>query len=243
LFSHDITEDIELGRFADTWTPQASLKLTGCAPMIATDSTAGQEADVPPATSNGCSGKPDMNGDYDMAVGTWTLDLRCPRVSAFDPRDICHDFPGGPAVSPASSMIDLTSANLTAMYKTIAASAGDAQILQFALSSQVTIQAHVLAQSWYSAFSKSGQGKKPGADDYTSLCANALTDLYASGLSRFDAALALRAMIEQLPDLVTHAGDFTGTNGTGCRNLLSAVSVMLASNVTGSPTTNKSAKK
>ena len=169
LSSQDLTEAVELGRLMDTWREGAEVEV---------------EAKVPSGLIR-VEGDRSTAGD-DALVGSWSIRISCPRPSIFDPRDLCAHGVGAP----------FDTAALPGLKKLILASASPSQILQTHLSSQVTIEAFVQSQSWYSTFL---QRTHKVAKDTHDLCASALTSLYAVGLSDFDAALVLRAMGRQMP--------------------------------------------
>lgn len=216
LLSRNITEDIALGRLTDSWSPKATIALTGCAPFVRTESL--------PTPTVGCGQKADLDKNYDIPVGVWQLRLACPRFSVFDARDLCHAI-GAVSPRPAGSVIDITDAsNVVAIKHTLAGAAQDAEILSFKLSSQTDVQTFVQAQAWYSTFitAPSGGGSKTAAD-YADFCNGAVQGLEANGLSQFDAALVLRAMIDQMPKVAAHKADFANpATGAACNAILQA---------------------
>ena len=174
LFSQDLTEDIELGRLADSWTPSAQVEVDGRVPagLVRTE----QETRA------------------DKDIGAWHIRLSCPRPSYFDPRDLCSHVDGDPDGARFHPE------RLAELQADIARQASDSSILEESLSAQVTIQAFIQTQSWFTAF----LGKKDRtSDDTRAFCTNALSTLYAAGLNRFDASLVLRAMAGQMPGIAT----------------------------------------
>jgi len=216
LLSRNITEDIALGRLADSWSATSTIKLSGCAPFVREEGTN--------VTTAPCGTQVDMDGAYNVPVGVWQLRLACPRFSVFDARDLCHQI-GTIASPPAGGVIDLSvAANVTSIKTTLAGSAQDAEILSFKLSSQTDVQTFVQAQAWYSTFitAPSGGGAK-GAADYTDFCTGAVQGLEANGLSQFDSALVLRAMIDQMPKVAAQKAGFNAAaTNVGCKPILDA---------------------
>ncbi|MBV9694924.1 MAG: hypothetical protein JO261_14600, partial [Alphaproteobacteria bacterium] len=94
-------------------------------------------------------------------------------------------------------------------------------ILQYALSSQTTVQSFVQSQSWYTAYVNSSTKNE---DAMASFCGNAMsgtTSLPANGLSDFDAALVLRAIIDTAPGIVQHRNTTPGfQTSDGCKAAL-----------------------
>ena len=183
LFSQDLTEDIEIGRLMDSWTPSAEVEVQGWVPW----GLVRAGGDVP-------AGGP--NPKADMRVGTWHIRLTCPRPSIFDPSDLCA------GLDPANLRSDWRKnfgAEATSRLKVdIARRLDPGQILGTRLSSQTTVRAFIQTQSWYTGFTQAAT--KTPADTRT-FCANALNELYGAGLNRFDAALAVNAA-RQLPGIV-----------------------------------------
>jgi hypothetical protein len=224
LLSRNITEDIALGRLTDSWSPQATIVLTGCAPFVRT------EAPSPPASAQGCGQNLDLDNGYNIPVGVWQLRLACPRYSVFDARDLCHPIgtvKPPETTAPGSTVIDLSDAanNVPTIRKTLASAAQDAEILSFKLSSQTDVQTFVQAQAWYSTFiaAAATSGGAKAANDWTDFCNGAVQGLEANGLSQFDSILVLRAMIDQMPKIAAHKSDVaSGSSGAACTEILSA---------------------
>lgn len=226
LFSQNITEDIALGRLMESWSPTSQVIITGCAPFVRLETSPGTATPPPdrPAQDTGCGVRPDTVGGSDTRVGAWRLSLACPRLSAFDPRDICNDL-GSLTVGPGKNgTIPLTSAGLRIAHTYLASEISDVEVLQFMLSSQVTIQDFVQSQNWFTTFVRKGAAASAG--DYTDFCSNAILSLYAAGLNKFDAALALRAVIDRVPGIVENATAFQ-SKGTTCLGLLADTNVSL----------------
>jgi hypothetical protein len=221
LMSHDISEDVDIGRMADSWAADSHLSLFGCAPFV----KAGDQPQHPSAT---CAVQQDIGGDADIAVGQWELRLACPRLSAFDPRDICHGLSSGTVTIPSppvGGVIDIASASGRATaYKIVADSVSDATILAFNLSSQVTIASFVQSQGWFTTFSAAATRKR---SDYDGFCYGGLVGLEQSGLSKFDSALAMRAIIRQMPQMVSADWSGTSTTSEGCLKMLAGVGVSI----------------
>lgn len=191
LLSVDISEDLEVGRLVDSWTRESHIELFGCAPFIRTEA-----GSTDPDTR--CAQDVDLDGAKNIAIGKWEISFACPRMSVFDPRDICH--PLGQAAR-ANDVVDLTDpSKRQAANKEIADSVSDAQVLSFNLSSQVTVGAFVQAQPWFTAFTSKAT---KAASDYDSFCAGALVGLQASGFNLLDSAIVLRTMIRQLPQFAS----------------------------------------
>lgn len=203
LWSQDLTEDIELGRLAEGWIPGAQVTVAGKAPwgLVRTegDDTGGGGQDK-----------------ADKPIGVWRIRLACPRPSYFDPRDLCSYVEG------TSGPTSFHPEGLPALKADIAGHASDASILQESLSSQVTIQDFVKTQSWYTAF-LANNAKKPS--DTQSFCADTLTTLYATGLSRFDASLVLRAMARQMPGIFTLSKE-VAINAANCGALVDTAVIL-----------------
>jgi hypothetical protein len=223
LFSRDISEDIQLGRLTDSWTGGASFTLYGCAPFVRDEGMTAKTVDAngnPIAPANGnCAKSIDLDGGYNIPVGVWTVKLACPHVSAFSSRGICDGkYPKAPVTA------DGFAKTVKADRAQVLTAANDAQILQFNLSSQVSIQTFVQSQGWFTTFTaakttaktKSGTTDK-SSDDYVAFCAGAILGLETSGLNQFDSALTLRAMIHQIPALAALRDSFAaGKNGASC---------------------------
>jgi hypothetical protein len=180
LFSQDLTEDVELGRLADSWSPAAEVEVDGR---------------VPPGLV-----RTEQETRADKDIGVWHIRLSCPRPSYFDPRDLCAYEPDGTRFLPG---------RLGELQDDIARRVSDSSILEEQLSAQITIQSFIQTQSWYTAFL--GNGAKTPADA-RAFCTDALSALYAAGLNRFDASLALRAMADQMPGIATLKPDVALTN-------------------------------
>jgi hypothetical protein len=213
LLSEDIGEDIEVGRLMNSWTGNAAIALYGCAPFVrSTD----------PVSGGNCAANPDIDGGKDLPVGAWQLRLTCPRLSAFNPRDICIVD----AASGALTLEDIsTSAKLLALQTSTAATVSDAQVLAFNLSSQVNIQTFVQSQAWFTTFTGISCARK--AVDFDNFCGGALVGLEMSGLNKFDAALVVRAIANQMPQLTTLKAAFATSDGANCKGLLSGAGVAL----------------
>lgn len=214
LISQDKTEDLRLGRFADTWTPSTQFALSGCAPFVRLDGS--------PSRDDRCDrfAAADSSEYDDLRVGEWTIMLRCPQLSAFDEQDICHD-PDGHALKTDKT---LSSQEQRAAFAKILSRINYAQVLQFPLSSQVNIRAFVLSRDWYTTFLKS----KQDPDAVTDFCANAVSGpsgFYANGLSWFDSAVALGATIRELSGLVKYRDRFRVNSG--CKQVLDGSQVTL----------------
>ncbi|HEX5184959.1 MAG TPA: hypothetical protein VFW19_17610 [Allosphingosinicella sp.] len=197
LLSHDISEDIDVGRLGDSWSAGSRIMLYGCAPFV----RAGQQPQQPDG-GGVCASEPDFHNDQDMLVGKWTLTLSCPRLSAFDVRDICSPLSNArERVAPAAdrAAIDLSDpANRAAAFRIVADSVSDAQILGFGLASQIDVATYVQSQPWFTTFA--GKSDRQ-AQDYHDFCYGSVVGLESTGLSRFDSILVLRAMIHQLPQI------------------------------------------
>ena len=181
MFSNDKSEDVELGRFADSWAPGDQLVVTGCAPFVRLDGTRDER----------CSSLQDASS-MDIKVGQWTIGMRCPQISVFDSRDIC---------TTASNQHLMTASEIDTAQSQIATSVRNSDILKFPLSSQVSIMAFAQTQDWYTNFLKSQKTDS----DAASFCASAMggtSSFVANGLSVFDSALALRAIIETASGVV-----------------------------------------
>ena len=183
LFSQDLTEDVELGRLADSWTPAAEVEVDGR---------------VPPGLV-----RTEQETKADKDIGVWHIRLACPRPSYFDPRDLCVYAPDTP------EDMRFLPGRLGELQDDIARRVSDSSILEESLSAQITIQTFIQTQSWYTAFL--GNAAKTPADT-RAFCTNALSALYAAGLNRFDASLALRAMADQMPGIATLKPDVALTN-------------------------------
>ncbi len=216
ILSQDISEDIALGRLTDSWSPDSAIVITGCAPFLKFEGVSG--------AGQGCGAARDIDRGYDTPVGGWSLKLTCPRPSVFDARDICH--PIG-AAAPVGQVIDWSlAANRAAVQAAIAGAASDAEILSFPLSSQTDVQTFVQSQPWYAGFISTAA---PAAADYTAFCAGAITGMEHSSLNSLDAALVLRAVIDQMPKVTARKAGFTAAaTGQACQEMLRAVQVSLS---------------
>jgi hypothetical protein len=216
LLSHDISEDIEVGRLSDSWSAGSRLVLYGCAPFV----RAGHQVPRPAADPN-CAAEADFHNDQDLLVGKWALALACPRLSAFDVRDICGTLAGGAdqlEVAARDRPIDLSDpAKRARAFRIIAGSVSDAQILNFSLASQVTVANFVQSQDWFTAFAGA---KTRQAQDYRNFCYGGMVGMEAVGLSRFDSALVLRAIIHQLPQVAGSEWSKPSGNNRECLDLL-----------------------
>jgi len=218
LFSRDISEDIQLGRLVDSWGQEAAFKLYGCAPFIRDEDPAaadGRRPREPDSRPEGnCARSIDLDGGYDIPVGAWTIRLACPHVSAFSSRDICeHPVQSSPSMPATPEELAKVVKQRQAQVLT---TASDAQVLQFNLSSQIDIQTFVQSQGWYTRFTTTKTTARTKAD-YVSFCSGAILGMEASGLNQFDSALALRAMVRQIPAVAALRENFAaGTTGAGC---------------------------
>lgn len=203
LLSKDIAEDIQLGRLANSWQPGAQFTFYGCSPFVRSENQ---------SANNVCGRNVDIDGDTDVEVGEWTLALTCPRLSAFDPRDICHSIGDAALTSNGTVLPD----NLLAAKKEIAANISDSQVLEFPLSSQVTVSAFSQSQIWFTTFVTAiGHSAKPS--DYGAFCAGAVGAYESSGLSQLDSEMALRALIRSLGQLSGARSQFKkGAGGDSC---------------------------
>jgi hypothetical protein len=221
LLSKSISEQISLGRLADSWSPNASISLSGCAPF------ARVEGGYTPSGDGVCGSATDIDGHFDVPIGQWRLKLACPRLSVFDARDICH--PIGGLTPPDDGVINLAvPANLTAAETDISNSAKDAEILSFKLASGTNIEAFVQAQTWYSTFiAAPTSGAAKTAADFTQFCSGAITGLESAGLSQLDSALVLRAMIRQMPRVTAYQAKFEAAEGADCKTRLQSFGITL----------------
>ena len=202
LTSQDVTEDIELGRLVDTWSPDAELKVFGRTPkwLIRT---------VTETDSGDLSNK-----ETDSNVGTWHIRLTCPRPSYFDTVDVCSyttNATGAVKITLDAAKLPETLRALKVRISNIPSS----QVLQAQLSSQITVEQFVQTQSWYTAFL---QTPPKSSDDTKTFCAQAMTSLYAVGLNQFDAALVLKAMATSMPGIVTLKSDVS--IASSCQDLV-----------------------
>ncbi|HEY1604584.1 MAG TPA: hypothetical protein VGF77_03195 [Allosphingosinicella sp.] len=223
LLSHDISEDIDVGRLGDSWSAGSQIMLYGCAPFV----RAGPQPQQPDG-GGVCASEPDFHNDQDMLVGQWTLTLSCPRLSAFDVRDICSPLSNGKeqiAPSADREAIDLSNpANRAAAFRIVADAASDAQILGFGLASQINVATYVQSQPWFTSFA----GKTDRhAQDYHDFCYGSVVGLESAGLSRFDSMLVLRAMIHQLPQIAGSVWTAKTDNVADCIDLMQKAGVAL----------------
>lgn len=203
LLSKDIAEDIQLGRLANSWQPGAQFTFYGCSPFVRSENQPANDV---------CGRNVDIDGGEDVEVGEWTLSLTCPRLSAFDPRDICHPIGSAALTSNGTVLPD----NGPAAKKEIAANIGDSQVLEFPLSSQITVSAFSQSQTWFTTFVTAiGHSAKPS--DYGAFCAGAVGAYEASGLNQLDSEMALRALIRSLGQLSGVRSQFKkGGSGDSC---------------------------
>ncbi|MBV8978497.1 MAG: hypothetical protein JOZ13_14085 [Alphaproteobacteria bacterium] len=201
LYSKEKSEDVEIGRFADSWRPGNKIVLSGCAPFV--------KVDGPVDGNIKCTDIADVT-TVDVQVGTWILIMRCPQVSAFDSQNVCKH----------SDQV-MSDTEIKAAQKAVADRVSNGFILQYALSSQTTVQSFVQSQSWYTAYVNSSTKNE---DAMASFCGNAMsgtTSLPANGLSDFDAALVLRAIIDTAPGIVQHRNTTPGfQTSDGCKAAL-----------------------
>ena len=167
----------------------------------------------------------------DTLVGRWAISIACPRLSIFSEKDVCTPVPADPAdlTKPLFKIIpDLFGSDgriRISAEKTLADQIRNEDILTFHLTSQTTIQAYVLAQQWFTSFAAKSA---PNAVDFASFCSDAPLALRNSGVSTFDAHLVLRAMIEELPQLVKFRNQFEpGKPGAACLGALSRTGVSI----------------
>lgn len=223
LLSHDISEDIEVGRLTDSWTQNSAIELFGCAPFI----RAGSE---PFGAQKGCAPERDLNKEYDVPVGHWRLELSCPRLSAFDSRDICHELSDGThrirIDSERGTIPVATPPERAAAYAIIASAVSDAQVLSFGLSSQISVANFVQSQTWFTTFTTTTTHAK-AAQDYRNFCYGGVVGMEGVGLSRFDSALVVRAMIHQLPQVGGPEWTAKGDDVKDCLGLLADAGVSL----------------
>lgn len=205
LLSEDIGEEVDVGRLASTWAPNASVELDGCSPFI--------RVTEPPSASL-CPTDIDVDGGRDSLVGSWHLTFACPRLSVFDEKDICtsNESSIDPNVYPDPT-------KLMGQRQAIARRVSDAQIMSFPLSTQTTVQAYVLSQPWFTSFVAISSKKAP---DYATFCASAIGALEISGLNTLDSSLVLRAMIRLAPQLQPLGTEFArGGKGETCLRQIS----------------------
>jgi hypothetical protein len=204
LTSSQISEDIDLGRLADSWAPHSSIELSGCAPFVRTDGST--------SPSSYCARGTDIDGGSDTEVGQWALSLACPRPSVFDSRDICSSIGAVALDKKRATALDVSTPNQRKqIWEVLAPAISDAQVLGFKLSSQVTIEDFIQSQSWFTAFTSKGT-KTP--NDYSKFCSGGIVSMENSGLNHFDAALVIRAAVEQLPQLAQVREQFTSAKHT-----------------------------
>jgi hypothetical protein len=224
LLSKDISEDLQVGRMADAWANNGTaMTLYGCAPFVRAEKSDGTT--VP----GNCAKDNDIDGAANLPIGSWQLKLTCPRLSVFDARSICAKW-NTPSTTPWDSlprtggMLDLTTSDKrTAAGKVIADSVRDSQVLGFKLASQTTIQTFVQSQDWYTTFVGNSANKQ--RTDYEKFCAGALNGMEMSGFSKLDAALAIRAMTRQMPQLAAYRTEFAkGMSGGSCFDEFSSIS-------------------
>lgn len=210
LLSREISEDIDVGRTLDSWTPSSRVIIYGCTPFARFETVVMNNP--PQQDSVSCASDEDIYGGRDMPLGPWSLHLSCPRYSVFSPADIC-DQSGGP------SELTLSRKDREKEQKKIAENVSDTQILSFYLSSQVSIQSFVQSQAWFTSFTS-----QKAKQDYDAFCASGITSMEMSGLNNFDAALVIRAVVDQLPQLSSIRSAFT-SKAKGCGKQLAAVGV------------------
>jgi hypothetical protein len=197
LSSSDESEDVELGRFADSWRPGLQLVVFGCAPFAKFD----QEL-----TDNTKCSKLQLNSG-DSKVGAWTLGIRCPQISIFDGANVCT----------TDNSAFLASADVKTAKQAIAARVENGTVLKYGLSKDVTIADWVQKESWYTGFI----AKTPATDDYGSFCSAAISgpnNIGGNGLSSFDSAMVLRAVINSMAGVAKYASNFK-TDAT-CKTVL-----------------------
>jgi hypothetical protein len=154
--SQDVTEDIDLGRLAETWTPGSEIVVTATVPW----GLVRGDKDVDPDTNK--------ESRQDKVVAAWHIRLSCPRPSYFDPRDLCaYDGNGGVRFNNSPDQIK-------SLKTQIATAASASTILREPLSAQFTVMAFVQTQPWFTDFL---QKSKKQAADTRLFCANAMTSL------------------------------------------------------------------
>jgi hypothetical protein len=191
LLSRDLSEDIELGRRLETWTWGAELTVLGKVPRRLIKADRGDDSPINPSG--------------DLQIGTWKVRITCPKPSLFSEQDLC-DLKKGFEIYKRHDV-----------EKHIWDTATSSQVLQTYLSSQVTVQAFIQTQSWYTSYL---QIKSPLKDtDVQAMCSNAIISLYAVGLNQFDAKLVVKEMGEQMPGIVRKKDDALSV-AVACRDLL-----------------------
>jgi hypothetical protein len=168
-----------------------------------------------------------------VRVGSWRIYVKCPRVSLFSERNICVEAaPSTAYAAPNGSPIpkeEFAPDKVWAQKRKVAVELSNREILNFKIASDKSIGEFAKSQTWYQDWLSERKPKKEGdAVDDTSkaaelrdqrFCDNAAQALGASGqgnLSSFDTGLAVRALINDMPDFVEYQGQMTNR----CRALV-----------------------
>jgi hypothetical protein len=125
----------------------------------------------------------------------------------------------------ADAMVDLsTPAKRAGAHQIVANAVSDGTVLEFNLSSQVTVQSFVQSQAWFTGFSGPGTKAK---DDFDKFCSGGMVGMEMAGFSKLDAALVLRAIVNQMPQLAILRDDFHNAKGATCVAMLAQAGVTL----------------
>jgi hypothetical protein len=171
-----------------------------------------------------------------VRVGKWKIYLKCPRVSLFSERNICvgakppqanrgpNSPEDGAAQFDAAKVFDPK--KIWAQKKEVARELSNRKIINFKISTDKTIGEFAKAQSWYQDWLNDRKKKPdplkptdtvPKPDDPKVVkardqrfCDNAAHDLGTAGqgnLSAFDAGLAVRSLLNDMPDFFDYRDD------------------------------------
>jgi hypothetical protein len=160
-----------------------------------------------------------------VRVGSWKIYLKCPRVSLFSERNICVD--AEPSTSNAkpnntpAAQENFTPQEIWEQKKKVARELSNREILNFKIAPDKTIGEFAKAQTWYQDWLNDRKQKPIGPspiDDTVKpedpkvvmardqrFCDNAAHNLGTAGqgnLSAFDAGMAVRSLINDMPDFV-----------------------------------------
>lgn len=122
LMSESIEETIDIGRYIDTWEPDADINV---------------EAHVSGEDFHGGKGK-------DLTVGRWKIIMRCPRLSAFDPTSVCKQDESNKTTWRTQSEITQERANVRAR-------ATASLIMGFEIGGAVKLGEYISASPWVAA--------------------------------------------------------------------------------------------
>lgn len=218
LLSYSISEEIEFGRMLNSWSRDAAISFSGCAPFV----RGGGDANRARGGSGGdrsnltCANDRDIDGQQNHFIGTWRLQIGCPQFSVFSPRSLCKSDGSLESVN--------SRATRNTIHTAIAATVSDSLVLEQALGTNATVRSRIRGGDFFIQFIAE---KTRTTDLYGRFCASTMDSMRQVGLNGLDAALSLRAALRMMPEFVQDRD--TPALTASCQSLVQDYGVTLRS--------------